>query len=74
MISYSQFAKNILEGMKLDLEGDKIADPDNNNAFFKKSLVTVVGIEVETDDCVRIDFADADSVGFPPDHKLIVTE
>lgn len=71
---YSQLAKNILEGMTLDLEGDKFADPDNTNTYFKNGLVTVVNVEIETDDCVRIDFAETDSVGFPVEHKLTVVE
>lgn len=32
--------------------------------------MTVDSVEIETEGCVRIDFIDADSVGFPLKHKL----
>lgn len=58
-------------GDLVDLEGDPFFlkdNPDGNNiAEYEYALVCE--IEVETADCVRIDF-DWTSVGFPPDHVV----
>ena len=37
---------------------------------FFAMFLTVDSVEIETEGCVRIDFIDADSVGFPLKHKL----
>lgn len=64
------FAEQVKSGMMLDLENDAYADPKGDNNAFKDSYVTVDSVEIETEGCVRIDFIDADSVGFPLKHKL----
>ena len=64
------FAEQVKSGMMLDLENDAYADPKGDNNAFKDSYVTVDSVEIETEGCVRIDFIDAGSVGFPLKHKL----
>jgi hypothetical protein len=58
---------NIMVGDLIDLEGDPYNDANDPLAEFE--LARVIGFEVETDDCVRIDF-DRTSIGFPPGHLL----
>lgn len=67
---YTLRADQVKEGMRLDLENDKYADPKGENTAFQAEYVTVVEVEIETEDTVRIDFDSADSVGFPLAHTL----
>lgn len=53
----------------VDFEGDRYADPDHDSESFPFELATIVDIEVETADCVRIDY-DNGSVGVPFGHTL----
>lgn len=65
-------ADELREGDLVDLENDRYADPkgqSENHAAFECEYQPVRGVQVETLDCVRIDF-DHDSVGFPLNHRL----
>ncbi len=64
-------AQNIREGLKLDLEGDTFADPSNSNRLLECELAEVIGVELETPECIRLDFEHG-SVGFPIGHLLKV--
>lgn len=63
----------IVSGDIVDLEGDKYADPDNDNVRFQSEYMEVVYVEdQETPRCVVIGFGGFDHVGFPLYHKLKV--
>ena len=64
-------ARDLKEGDLVDLEGDGFADPDKENEAFVYGFQRVEGSELETPECLRIDFEGV-SVGFPPDHWLRV--
>jgi hypothetical protein len=68
---FPRFRQN--ERVMLDLEGDEYADGhcsfDCGHSHFHDEYVEMIGGEVETDDCVRIDY-EGGSCGFPPDHKI----
>jgi hypothetical protein len=58
----------------VDLEGDSYADPDPTDidSPWQFEYGAVVSIERETPTCVRLDFHNCESVGFPPGHMLQV--
>jgi hypothetical protein len=59
------------EGDFIDLEPvpkPYVTDEDREH-IYAFELAEVVGVERETDDCVRIDF-DSTSIGFPPRFEL----
>jgi hypothetical protein len=55
-------------GDRLDLQGDRYATSD----CWEFEYAEVYAMETETPTCVRIDFTNGDSVGFPPDHLVEV--
>ncbi|TPI86404.1 hypothetical protein [Mesorhizobium sp. B2-8-9] len=65
-------------GDRCDLEGDIFADPIfdastiSEHPEFQFEFETVLAIERETSDCIRVDFESGFSCGFPPDHWLDV--
>lgn len=74
-------------GDRVDLEGDIFADPFASfqhvysphpvhrfpeHPEFAFEFELVENIEVETPDCVRVDFESGFSCGFPPEHWLDV--
>jgi hypothetical protein len=61
-------ARDVREGDMIDLEGDPFAD-DGQHPEHEFEFAIVEGSELETPECIRIDF-DSTSVGFPPDHML----
>lgn len=67
-------AADVREGDLLDLWGDRYADPPDADPYghrtvFETEYVTVIDVERETGNCVRID-TDCGSFGFPPDHPI----
>ena len=62
-------AKDVKEGMRLDLQGDFYADPEGNNPHLEFEYAVVTDVEEETSSCVRVDTTEG-SFGFPPDHAL----
>lgn len=65
------------EGDLVDLEGDPYAgsvhdDPDHELCLIALEFeyCVVASIERETPVCVRVDFDNWDSVGFPPLHRV----
>lgn len=60
--------KALKPGDMLDLAGDKFADPDHDNPYLECQYAVVAGIEFETPNCIRVDFEEGSSVGFPPEH------
>jgi hypothetical protein len=58
----------------VDLEGDRYADPHAGtpDSSWQFEYGAVVDIERETPTCIRLDFHNSESVGFPPDHVLKV--
>ncbi len=65
-------ASQIRVGDWADLEADLYADPEHDNMYYESQYVEVIGMERETDGCVRIDFEGLNSVGFPPHHMIMV--
>jgi len=56
----------------LDLYGDRYADPDcDPMKLFEFEYVRVDDVVRETEETVRVDFVDEDSVGFPPDYMVL---
>jgi hypothetical protein len=65
--------RDVEPGDALDLWGDTFADPTWKNAVpLQFEYIPVTGKERETDSCIRLDFEGYDSVGFPPDHRVVV--
>jgi hypothetical protein len=64
-------ADSVMCGDLIDLAHDPHADPEQREHIFAYEYARVVDYERETDDCIRIDFEDT-SIGFPPDHELVV--
>lgn len=68
-------------GDYLNLEGDPIADgpcayedPDcqrHRQQMHEMEYSVVTAIEREADNCIRVDFENDDSYGFPPDHIVL---
>ena len=63
-------ARNVQFGDRLDLEGDSIADLGNDPRFMSE-FMEVMGAELETENCIRIDF-DGFSCGFPVYHLIAI--
>lgn len=55
-------------GMLVDLEGDEVADPNDDHDEFEFEYQTVDQVEQETPNCIRVDFRSGFSCGFPPWH------
>lgn len=55
-----------------DLAKDPYADPGGENRLLAEQAVSIEGVEVETEDCVRVGFTDFDAVGFPPRHTITI--
>ena len=64
--------QNLQPGMRLDLAGDPVADPEHEARCFEFDYAIVDSVEQETDDCFRVDFENSDSIGFPVNHELAV--
>lgn len=75
--------KDLVEGDRVDLEhdeyarmcshGDNCTDPGQHESdliFDQCEYAIVSGIEQETPDCIRVDFDNRESVGFPTDHEV----
>lgn len=69
-------------GQRVDLEGDRYADPDNNSENgwrsthpeFESEYEIVFDTVSESSGCIRVDFNSGFSCGFPPDHLVTVDE
>lgn len=61
-------------GHRVDLEGDKYADPEGTSEHpeFQFEFETVATVERETAACVRVDFESGFSCGFPTDYAVEV--
>lgn len=57
-------------GDMIDLEGDLFADPERADPYLASQYATVDCIEQETRDCVRVDFEEGPSIGFPTSHRV----
>lgn len=67
--------RNVEPGDALDLYGDIFADPTYEDANpLQFEYIPVLNKERETADCIRLDFDGYDSVGFPPDHRVVTVE
>lgn len=62
---------DLVAGDMVDLENDPYADADPGWEF---EYGVVDEIEQETPDCIRVDFANGGSIGFPPDHMLTLSD
>lgn len=65
---------DLAEGDLLDLESDPYADPAADDVDWLYEYGCVMATERETPDCVRVDFTNGESVGFPPDHTVKVAQ
>lgn len=67
---------SLVEGDLVDLEGDPFVsisdDPDHASCLINLEFeyCVVAGTEQETPSCIRVDFDNWDSCGFPPDHLV----
>ncbi len=66
--------KDLKPGMRLNLEGDKYADSERDHADYEFEYKVVADIILETADCIVLELEDGNSVGFPPDHEVLVEE
>ena len=64
-------AQDLVSGVRMDLEGDKYADPTGTDPRFATEYIECFGVEAETDDCVRVDY-NGGSFGCPSDHIIKV--
>jgi hypothetical protein len=64
-------AGEVRPGQLVDLEEDPFADPQLDHRRYEWEYMEVMGVERETDVCVRVDF-DGASVAFPAEHTLSV--
>lgn len=62
---------DVRQGDLIDTEGWWPEDHPNF-VTAENLLFEVFGIEIETDDCVRIDFEGADSYGWPMNKPIVV--
>ena len=62
----------LVEDDCVDLEHDPYADPEHNHTYFEYEYVSVAGIDLETPNCLRVDFEGSPSVGFPVEHMVKV--
>ena len=60
----------LLPGDLVNLQGDIFAD-NGEHPEFEFELQTVIEVERETPNCVRVDF-ESGSFGFPPDYTVDV--
>ncbi|UTC29612.1 hypothetical protein BAMBUS_05540 [Brevundimonas phage vB_BpoS-Bambus] len=65
--------RDLHPGDQLDLQHDDIADPNWDDPSLEHSWFTVVRLEQETPDCIRLD-GETQSFGFPPDHVVKVQD
>lgn len=69
-------ASELKPGMLVDLENDPYttcADEECSNcAMWEYEYGEVDDIDQETPECVRVDFTNGDSIGFPTDHEVNV--
>lgn len=65
-------AMNIDLDSLVDLEGDEYADPTGEDPDWQFEYAQVIAWERESPGCIRIDFTNGQSVGFPPSHMLKV--
>lgn len=64
---------DIKRGDRVDLYGDKYADPDSDpGKCFEFQYAVVCEKEQETEDCIVLYFEEDSPVGFPNDHELKV--
>ena len=73
MIS-TKIVSELTAGMKIDLAGDKYADPDNTDAYLESMYVVVDKIVRETPDCMVVYGEEERAWGFPPKHEVIVAD
>ncbi len=66
----------LVPGDRIDLEGDPYADPKGGtfHGLHESMYGFVESVEQETKGCVRVDFQDSPSVGFPAEHELKVLD
>lgn len=65
--------RDLHPGDQLDLQDDDIADPDGDDTMLEHEYVTVVSLEQESPDCIRVD-GENHSFGFSPDHVVKVCD
>lgn len=65
--------QDLKTGDKVDLEGDKYADPFNNNPYYASELAIVDSIEQETESNIIVYFEEA-TVSFPMNYELKVVK
>ena len=63
-------ADRVVVGDRLDLEGDRYADPGRDEPSLRFEFQTVTMIEVEPPNTIAIGFESIGVVGFPPDHLI----
>lgn len=64
-------AKDLKQGMIMDWEGDKYADPHSEEPLFASEYQEVHQIDRESG-CITITSASNEICGFPPDHMIKV--
>lgn len=57
-------------GVRCDLEGDEVADANDEHPEFAFAFETVSEIKPESPDCILVTFASGYVCGFPPDHEI----
>lgn len=62
----------LVEDDRIDLEGDRYADPDRNHPIYPYEHAVVVSTELEAEDCLVV-HTDGESIGFPPNHHVYRT-
>lgn len=62
----------IIPGDRIDLEGDRYADPNGDTIAYQSEYAQADGVEFETPDCTVVHFTDGPSIGFPADWKVKV--
>lgn len=65
-------SRDLQVGDLVDLQDDKYADPLGYNMILEFELQEVCEVEIDGDDCIAVAFEGFDTVGFPPDHKLVI--
>lgn len=63
----------LAEGDRIDLEGDKYADPQHEHPMYPFEDAVVIGVEPETENCTVIHI-EGESIGFPPSHYVYRAE
>lgn len=54
----------------VDLQGDEFADPGGNEQAYQFEYVQVIGSELETEECLRVDLESCGATGMPPSHRV----